>query len=1195
MSYFLIYFILNILLILFKISSQNQNNISLNETKQINPYIYNSIKAYISSIKKDPKVMKDVFKLIPVFFNGEAKNVLKKTIDDIYNNTKYIDELFKLIKKNVTILDYILIGINNTKGYSGILKIVHSISHYHNEIIELLLNLTNERPEILDLLKLTSNNNIDYILYFLSDRGLLELIKKIVLIIIKNKTFIDNIFGILEDNKLIAIFENKNRTKEDIHKIIKEIFNSYAKNETIINTVKSVVGIYFQNEMKELRLTQIIISFLRLLFLFYTKINEVEMHSGLSPGCLEFLNYTFLGHMSDEIKKNSTRFVFDKEISQLYLFKLFVDSTKDKNDFIVFYNCLHSKPLFNISVKNDNILEHQPAFVITIVELINLTNLTEIKNINKSSTYFEDYYFTFGFCFPQGKEVEKNTFKNPAKNNSYDYYVCKNSDYEYLSKLILSNLFIVNGKDDIKVKAIEIRKEKQSINILKLLAELIPLFIFLIPVFIDIFLFFYKTCVIGMKKKTLMFEKSNQIIGDDENDNEEEDDNDKKVINKKRKNIKFVKLVPRWYKILDEFFSLKNNVKELFCFSTDVTNINNNTGLVYITGLIGISILLMIIGQLYLVLLNMPTKDFGKHQFFELISNPLYIFPFIGLRYSPRILSSCNGFTLTHKFLSYISQNSGCKHIFKFTFGQFYKYLILINLILFARYSMQYLIFIISDEETPMWRIFHEVELSQPKQINTFIYKILLKIVYYFDKNKFHTHDFMDYYWVSFNEVLFFLIGISLLSIGYKCKIKIDYFILFLILLIYVGKIILYYIFNKEEIKYFTTIYYYLFDYGIIMMNPIFNLPYFLIGMYFGFINYTIHKGIIDINMNNQIFKEIHLDSSMSQDVHIIEKLSLLPHRNTFDEGQNRDTCQLNLFEEDDEDNNILSDNKSIKSNKIVEAQKLEEINQNNRNSINSDNNNSQSRDLRDSKDQIENLSSNTINKKKLKDMPFLKSSISIIEWHRNHNIKYFFIIIIIIISLILVLLNFVNLIFVLIYKSKFQDILEDDQLRTKLSLEKFNMNKALNYIYLVDTEVFVFLVQWLLFIFFMKRQYFFIDFFSNIHWSCFNKSQFSFLIVYSLVILNNLYVSETVVKLNLYNLFLYYFINLFFITIITILVYIIIELPMKKIFKYLLKEEYKIVSITEDIDEEEEEEDEKEDEDENYDIVSKDDDDEDN
>ena len=60
----------------------------------------------------------------------------------------------------------------------------------------------------------------------------------------------------------------------------------------------------------------------------------------------------------------------------------------------------------------------------------------------------------------------------------------------------------------------------------------------------------------------------------------------------------------------------------------------------------------MIIGQLYLILLNLPTKEFGKYQFSQLISNPFYIFPFIGLRYSPRILFSYSGFTLTLKFLS---------------------------------------------------------------------------------------------------------------------------------------------------------------------------------------------------------------------------------------------------------------------------------------------------------------------------------------------------------------------------------------------------------------------------------------------------------------------------------------------------------------------------------------------------------------
>ena len=1129
MSYFLIYTILSLLLILLKISSQNQNNISFNAKNEPDINLNLEMKDIIKYIKEVPdliKALKDGDSIIRENLRGftdEEKNLTIKIKDGLFNNHhKYVEDLVNMIKKNSTMLDYILFAKNNTKGFSGMLEILQKFLYYHNETMELFLNLTCDYPEVLNLLKLLRNNNIDYFLYFLKDEDFLELIKKVALIIIKNRTILDSIFGILEDKKFITIINNRNGTKEDINNIIKGIINICAKNETFIRAVNILVDTYLKNEMKDIRFTQILTLILRFIFLFYTKNNEVEVHSKLTRGCYGFLNYTAFGHANDDIKKNLAEFKNDREISKLYFFKLFVDSTTDKNDFIVFYNCLHSKPLFNISENNSNLLENQPAFIITIVEL---TNLTGNNMINKSSTYFEDYYFTYGFCLPQGKEVQKNAFKNPDINNGDDYYICKNSDYEYLAQIILSFLFVVQKKEDIKVKVIEIRRDKQDIKILKLLAELIPLFIFLIPVFIDIFLFFYKRCVIGMKKKTLMFEKSNKIIGEDENDNEEEGDNDKIVSNKKRKNIKFVKLVPRWYKILDEFFSLKNNVKELFCFYSDVSNINNNTGLVYITGLIGISILLMIMGQLFLVLINMPTKDFGKYQFFKLLSNPLYIFPFIGLRYSPRILSSCNGFTLTYKFLSYISKNSGSVQIFKFVFGQFYKYLILINLILFARYSMQYFIFIISYEETPMWRIFYEVELSQPKNISIFLFKILLNRIY-FNNN---SHDFIDYYWVTFNEILFFLIGTSLLSIGYKYKLKIDYFILILIILIYVVKIILYCRFNKEEIKYFTTIYYYLFDYGITMMNPIFNLPYFLIGMYFGFINYTIHKGLIDINMNNQIFKEIHLDSSMSHDENIIEKQSLLPHRTTFDQSQSRDTCHLNLFEEEDEDNNILGDNKSVKSSRITEAQNLEEINQNNRNTINSDNKSSESRDSSNSKNQNENINSNAINKNKLKDMPFLNSSINIIEWHRNHNIKYFFIIIIIFISLILVLLIFANNIFISIYESKFGDKIDQIQLRNKLSLEEFNMNKALNYIYLLDIEVFVFLVQWLLFIFFMKRQYFFIDFFSNIHWSCFNKCQFSFLIVYSLVILNNFYTSETVVKLNSHNLILYYFINLFF------------------------------------------------------------------
>jgi len=235
----------------------------------------------------------------------------------------------------------------------------------------------------------------------------------------------------------------------------------------------------------------------------------------------------------------------------------------------------------------------------------------------------------------------------------------------------------------------------------------------------------------------------------------------------------------------------------------------------------------------------------------------------------------------------------------------------------------------------------------------------------------------------------FFFIGTSLLSIGYKYKLKIDFFFLILILLIYSCKIIFYHsklFFDKKEI--FATLYYYLYDYGIIMMNPIFNLPYFLIGMYFGFINYTIYKGIIDINMNNQIFKQIHLDNSLNHEVDMIEKTFILSNRTSFGNSKNRDVCQLNLFEKDeDEGNNILCYNKSVNLKKKNIAQKL--FNQNNRNSINSDNESSKG-DLKESKNQRENsedLSMDIIQKKKLKDIPFLNSSISIIEWHRNPNL----------------------------------------------------------------------------------------------------------------------------------------------------------------------------------------------------------------
>ena len=78
--------------------------------------------------------------------------------------------------------------------------------------------------------------------------------------------------------------------------------------------------------------------------------------------------------------------------------------------------------------------------------------------------------------------------------------------------------------------------------------------------------------------------------------------------------------------------------------------------------------------------------------------------------------------------------------------------------------------------------------------------------------------------------------------------------------------------------------------------------------------------------------------------------------------------------------------------------------------------------------------------------------------------------------------------------------------------------------------------------------------FFSHIYWSFFNKIYFTFILVINQVILYNFYESDNIIKLNSYTIYLYSFINIIIVFIITIVGYIYLELPLKKLFKYYIR-----------------------------------------
>ena len=249
-----------------------------------------------------------------------------------------------------------------------------------------------------------------------------------------------------------------------------------------------------------------------------------------------------------------------------------------------------------------------------------------------------------------------------------------------------------------------------------------------------------------------------------------------------------------------------------------------------------------------------------------MMSNPLYFILFTGYRYCPRILFSCSGYSLIYKYLCYIGQEYSL-YFLKFVFLQSYKYILLIFSIIFIRFLLFYVVFLITYINRPVWAIFkYFIETEK-----NFIWRFLTFLIYFEEKDNSIRQNLIFYFYIPINEVFFFIIGTALISLGYRFKLRIDIIILVLILLVYLFKIILYIVNQNQATKIYTTTDYYLFNHGLNIIHPLFNLNYFLIGMFFGLINYSIQKGITDLEKNN--YQNIFLltDSKTMEEEHSLK------------------------------------------------------------------------------------------------------------------------------------------------------------------------------------------------------------------------------------------------------------------------------------------------------------------------------------
>ena len=1063
---------------------------------------------------------------------SDEKNILLEELENKKNSN--ISEILNIFEEKEKIIESIIKFI---KAYPGLMNLLYIFPKFNPDLnnidkdqlentFDSIINFLQKHIDLFDImLKNTTNNDILYKfgIFVAKDKNnfLIELIEILcnannakVFVMFAPENSIKSFFQYAErhDNDLQYLYQtckNNSAVLEMLPKLLSNIYNReylmeiLFSNEILLNDqdlIAIIVSIGFiliegatNNENVILFLTDIVRGGFRVLLK-----NHEEIKNILSQKCFNLIQFAILGDFNNTNSKELNR-----NISNFFGYKFVTDTTKNSNDLLNYHICLDKPPINNyILIKETDQYNIVPAYIISSVD----RTLDKYKELYKNSTQFESQYYLTSLCFPQGK------------NKNQDYY-CTDEDYEYIMKYLLS--FFTDIKN-IDINTIHIKKNQEisdNIHLIKVFfAKLIPLYIILIPFIFNIIIFLCKS-----KKK----DNINQILEDNEKENSD-DDNIEQVEEKEEKEQEqeqednFVNenhnKDSKWLIILDKYFNFSTNLKELFNFDSE--NWYNFKGIRYIRGLTGLSIVLTILGQIYLILYNLPMKDYGQFQFYSLITSSYYTLFFIGLRYSPRILFSCSGFTLTYKYLKFL--NSEVNNIFKFIFKQFYKYIILVLIILYMRHSYYYLISFLFGIK-PITEIFNN-NLLMVGESWEFILGLLG--VKSFQINKIDSrvkHFLIDFFWMPFNELFFFLFGTILITIGHKFELRFDIFIIALIIILFISKIIIYTIYwNYNDNKIYTTLYYYIFEYGEIMLNPIFNLQYFLIGMFFGLINHSTEIGLIgeiDENEKDEEFQDNKKQIEKKEDITEIKDINEISQA----DQENNEKLELGTVKDNDNDND---DNEEEKINLNFDENKcLNQINKKNT-KLNIDH-----------KDE------------KWNEIPYLKIPFKFAVWNKTHKMKFF-------LSFLLIFLASTIILFIVFHYIIFSlnDIKEDNfpNKMNKISLKYIITNYLLNYIYLIDIDIVIFFVQWGFFILSIK-QLFIGDFLNHKYWSFFIKFYFSFLLACNSTILYIFYESETVVKLNLFNLLLYFFIDCVLIFTTTVIIYISFEFPLKKIFKDII------------------------------------------
>ena len=600
---------------------------------------------------------------------------------------------------------------------------------------------------------------------------------------------------------------------------------------------------------------------LRLIREVMKSIKSVQNIEDLTDDCYWCLDRSFFALDKDVHTKN------EELLANYYYTKVLLDSSTNLNDLSSFPNCFNEEHEFDFS--EEEIKPENPLYVTIFIDY-RKNHLENFRNNLQTTSIL------VGICFVDG---------------------CNYNDIRLLTEEVLELLNLTKSNNTLEIFLL--KEENYEPNKTDLFLKLIPINIIFLHIFIVIFHNALALLFNHLKKICCNKRKNKKIIIKIGENNEEEINNSKKSL---ISNNSLINQNQSVYNYLNALFNVENNFEFLFNSNTNEEIINNDSGLSYMNGIKGISIVTLIFGFMFLDLFNSPITKKSLDNFYLIMRNPLFFLFYFGIKYSPKLLLCSSGFSLVFKFMCYLddkiqtekeliseqvkeeqfklnnnsdknSLNSKksddknedsdsndniknalikrknmsipFKYYFLFFANQINKYFLYILIVFFILYSLyDFSVFFIGIG--PLWNFFKNKMIDTSTETESLIPALFcLQGNFYF---KYDIDSLFTYYFLIYQEVMFFIISSIIIFIGYRFNLRIDRFILVIIFILFIFRIFYYYLSDNLNVRdYFD-----LTNYAGFYHSPIYNYLYYCIGIYFGLLNYVIQKGYSYIDCEKQ-------------------------------------------------------------------------------------------------------------------------------------------------------------------------------------------------------------------------------------------------------------------------------------------------------------------------------------------------------